>query len=191
MEWIRDAPVGQLIRYITKNKVLKYPEERDDFGCPAHYTKGAYTPSSIDETPAGEKPEIPSSEPTEPIEETITQDDLEKIPTVPAEETRFEGIHTHATRRSQIERVGTRTALQRSLTQKDLESQYSQALENKGPSRPIVPDRLEDGTILVDWYTTDDPANPQNWALKKKLLVTLQIWLVLYKTLLRHSTNGL
>jgi DHA1 family multidrug resistance protein-like MFS transporter len=44
------------------------------------------------------------------------------------------------------------------------------------PSRPIVPDKLDDGTLLVDWYTTDDPANPQNWTFSRKLLTTLLIW---------------
>ena len=30
----------------------------------------------------------------------------------------------------------------------------------------IAPTKTSDGTILVDWYTTDDPANPQNWSNK-------------------------
>ena len=28
---------------------------------------------------------------------------------------------------------------------------------------------------LVDWYATDDPANPQNWSQKKKAFVAFQI----------------
>jgi DHA1 family multidrug resistance protein-like MFS transporter len=28
---------------------------------------------------------------------------------------------------------------------------------------------------LVDWYTTDDPENPQNWSFGKKAVVLLQI----------------
>jgi MFS transporter, DHA1 family, multidrug resistance protein len=194
MEWIRDAPIGQIIRYVTKNKVLQYPEERDDFVCPGSYAKGAETPDSVEETPL-EKQEIPASEPVEQVETTEPTEpvesepsepaepselkaELDKFPTVEAEGPHLEGIRTRATDRLQIEKVGTRAALQRSLTQKDLENQFTQALAEKGPSRPILPDKLEDGTILVDWYTTDDLANPQNWPLKKKLLVTLQIWYV-------------
>jgi DHA1 family multidrug resistance protein-like MFS transporter len=45
----------------------------------------------------------------------------------------------------------------------------------RGPSRPIEPEVREDGTILVDWYTTDDPENPQNWSFGKKALVLVQI----------------
>lgn len=40
----------------------------------------------------------------------------------------------------------------------------------------IVPSISEDGTILVDWYSSEDPANPQNWASKKKAFVAMQIW---------------
>jgi DHA1 family multidrug resistance protein-like MFS transporter len=33
---------------------------------------------------------------------------------------------------------------------------------------PIIPEKKNDGLVLVDWYTTDDPANPQNWSPFKK-----------------------
>lgn len=39
----------------------------------------------------------------------------------------------------------------------------------------IAPTKTEDGTILVDWYTTDDPTNPQNWPAWKKAWVLLQL----------------
>lgn len=38
-------------------------------------------------------------------------------------------------------------------------------------SIPIAPQKTADGLILVDWYTTDDPANPQNWSQFKKAFV--------------------
>jgi len=44
------------------------------------------------------------------------------------------------------------------------------------PSRPIVPAKTTDGIILVDWYSTDDPANPQNWGYWTKFNVVLQIY---------------
>lgn len=34
---IRDAPIGQLIRWVTNNRVLLYPEEKPDFQCPTCY----------------------------------------------------------------------------------------------------------------------------------------------------------
>lgn len=42
-------------------------------------------------------------------------------------------------------------------------------------SRAIVPMTTKDGTILVDWYRTDDTANPHNWSQKKKAFVALQV----------------
>lgn len=44
-------------------------------------------------------------------------------------------------------------------------------------SVPVVPTKTSDGTILVDWYTTDDPANPQNWSRGKRIFVASQICL--------------
>ncbi|KAF2669446.1 MFS general substrate transporter [Microthyrium microscopicum] len=180
MEWIRDAPVGQAIRYLTKNKVLQYPEEKPDFECPHTYSN-----KSAMDTPFSEPSPSVSGDAEkvdkEPVEEAETNSseptDLEKRVTVPAEGPHLEEMHTQRTQRGQIERVGSRTALSRSSSQRDLEQQLSLAIAEKGPSRPIVPDRLDDGTILVDWYTTDDPENPQNWKLSKKLWVTLIICL--------------
>ncbi|ORY09056.1 major facilitator superfamily domain-containing protein [Clohesyomyces aquaticus] len=35
-------------------------------------------------------------------------------------------------------------------------------------SIPVAPQKTTEGLVLVDWYTTDDPANPQNWSSNKK-----------------------
>jgi DHA1 family multidrug resistance protein-like MFS transporter len=39
-------------------------------------------------------------------------------------------------------------------------------------SNPFAPQVLADGTIIVDWYSADDVANPQNWSLTRKLVPT-------------------
>lgn len=31
MELFRESAVGQILRYITKNEILQYPEEKGDF----------------------------------------------------------------------------------------------------------------------------------------------------------------
>lgn len=46
---------------------------------------------------------------------------------------------------------------------------------DKTKSIPIAPTTTTDGNILVTWYTTDDPENPQNWSQIKKSLVLLQL----------------
>jgi DHA1 family multidrug resistance protein-like MFS transporter len=45
----------------------------------------------------------------------------------------------------------------------------------KTKSIAIAPTKTRDGVILVDWYTTDDPSNPQNWAASKKGWVLTQL----------------
>lgn len=43
------------------------------------------------------------------------------------------------------------------------------------PGLALLPTKTADGVILVDWYSTDDPENPQNWTSAKKLLVLLHL----------------
>ena len=44
-------------------------------------------------------------------------------------------------------------------------------------SIPVTPQKTADGTVLIDWYTTDDPENPQNWSsFKKAFIVFVKFW---------------
>ena len=122
LDIIRDAPIGQIIRYVSGNRVLLYPEERPDFVCPKSYNSGSEGNDPAD------LPESGSSSPS------------------------------------------------------DIENQTQQGLDDttekleKALSKPIQPQKMRDGTILVTWYTDDDPANPQSWSSGKKAFVALQIW---------------
>lgn len=180
---IRDAPFGQIVRFITKNRLFQYPEERSDFQIPAAYTRHADSEAKrIDSTTSSD----PTSEEGPAIEEVEAYPDpetvLEKVETQSEDEQisdleKLQTIRTAHTARTQISRVGTRTALAKSISRADLEQQFSLASVERGPSRPIAPEKTQDGTILVDWYTTDDPENPQNWMFGKKFVVLLQILL--------------
>ncbi|KAF2715178.1 MFS general substrate transporter [Pleomassaria siparia CBS 279.74] len=177
---IRDAPIGQIIRWATNKRFLKYPEERDDFQCPHSYT----CPDEKQQPPIDEgRPvaqfegpaieEVVYSDPETLLEKVETENDAESN-----EESDLEKIQTARTQmttRTQISTVGTKTALGKSITAADLEQQFSLASVGRGPTRPIEPEKLDDGTVLVDWYTTDDPENPQNWSFGKKAIVLLQI----------------
>ncbi|KAH6024557.1 hypothetical protein HBI83_065860 [Parastagonospora nodorum] len=177
---IRDAPFGQLVRYFTNNRILQYPEEQADFQLPAAYqTHARPSPkrlptsstvaSPVDyEGPATEEVEEPSSDNVLVQKESISDDDLNDLE-------KIQTARTQHTLRTQISRVGTRTALQMSISRADLEQQFSLATVERGPSRPINPEQLDDGTILVDWYATDDTANPQNFSFWKKTAVLVQI----------------
>ncbi|KAG8630757.1 hypothetical protein KVT40_002376 [Elsinoe batatas] len=56
----------------------------------------------------------------------------------------------------------------------DVERQLS--LE-RPQSNVIVPQKTADGAILVDWYSTDDQANPQNWSSGKKVWVAFVLFI--------------
>jgi DHA1 family multidrug resistance protein-like MFS transporter len=43
-------------------------------------------------------------------------------------------------------------------------------------SRVIHPIKSKDGLILVDWYSTDDQANPHNWSSSRKAVVCGEVW---------------
>ena len=80
---IRDAPFGQLVRFVTKNKYFQYPEEKPDFQLPETWIdvmnqsdtlrKG----SSQTQKPESENPESPSSDHHgEALSRTATQHSL-------------------------------------------------------------------------------------------------------------------
>lgn len=184
----RDSALGQLVRYATNNKLLLYPEERPDFQCPSHYRNNPDldAPPALD-APAEnldrdvEKPRLESAGDAElpPQEETPAHrpesiEEPSPLPT-PVTEKDFDLTQT-TTVRTALSRVDTRVTMEKIHTRRDLEQAYQTATLEKGPTMPIIPEKLEDGTILVDWYDTDDPENPQNWSLKKKSFVTFQIW---------------
>lgn len=187
---IRDSALGQLIRLATKNKVLLYPEERPDFQCPYHYTQAAGSGSES----IGEEQTPPEStaidEKNAPLDRIKTgertspelvpmhrPESIEEQPPVrtPNTEKDFD-LGRVMTARSTLTRVDTRVVLRQVTTRRDLEQAYTTAALEKGPTMPVIPEKLDDGTILVDWYDTDDPENPQNWSRKKKYFVTFQIW---------------
>lgn len=135
---MREAPIGQIIRFITRNKYLQYPEEKPGFELPDAYRnvlEGKPSPSESD------------SNLTPPSQ------DVEK------EKSSLEVPH-----RKDLE------------TAESLEAENELALE-RTKTIPIAPQKTSDGYILVDWYSTDDPANPQNWSNLKRGLVALLICL--------------
>lgn len=180
---IRDAPIGQIIRFLTKNRLLKYPEELDTWRCPHSYDENAATTEKMkanmhDEAtrehvaephePTIKEKAEPSEEIESPQEEVadFSSSDGEDVETTAMEKiaTHREDDHGHLEHiktvrtTTGIERVGTRSALTQSKTRGELEEAFRLSTLDQGPSRPVIPATLDDGTILVDWYTTDDPA---------------------------------
>ncbi|RFU82172.1 benomyl/methotrexate resistance protein [Trichoderma arundinaceum] len=167
---LRDTTFGALIRWATKRKVLKYSEETAAFHYQNLYTNGS--PANVTPLPGpridnhsgenhwndGRSPAVTPA-PTESCSHSsegneINDQTLSKIISRP-----------------QLSLVGSLASLEQAYTaatlQANVRSQHSR----------IQPKELEDGIILVDWYTTDDPENPQNWSSQKKAFVVLQIYL--------------
>ncbi|KIW12473.1 hypothetical protein PV08_09750 [Exophiala spinifera] len=162
---LRDAPVGQLIRWVTRNQYFQYPEEQSNFQIPPSYQTETKTARSEATTPAIEK-------------------DLEHLPGPDAlmrADTAVDRESVAALSDRTLSKIMTRPELSQVNTRADLEEAYTNATRQETlktqPSRPIKPAVTSDGTILVDWYTTDDPENPQNWSRGKKAVVVLQIYL--------------
>lgn len=117
------------------------------------------------------------SEPTEPDEkaEPANEDDgapyhLSSIVTAPDDELRkTKSLKSIKSRSSQLSRHSTRP-----YTQERLDVEKTIEME-KTKSMHIAPTKTSDGTILVDWYATDDPANPQNWTGARKWNVMAQL----------------
>ncbi|KAI9689341.1 MAG: hypothetical protein M1822_009992 [Bathelium mastoideum] len=153
---IREAPLGQAIRWITRRKYFKYPEEEAGFTIP---WEGAI---SGDQTPAVSS----APENLESAEDLSKELSLSRAPTARRTESRIE---------PQLSQTKTRESTTPwSADRFDVERQESMA---RTKSQVIIPTKTSDGIILVDWYTTDDPENPQNWSSWKKVYVCLLIFL--------------
>ncbi|KAI9670012.1 MAG: hypothetical protein M1831_007048 [Alyxoria varia] len=181
---IRDSPLGQLIRIATKNKAFQYPEEKPGFALPwksAEIESDSDTPEASKSRPASVKGEAGRPNWATPreqdgnldLEKTVSKASTTRIP--PSRGHDGAALSHHLTKTSTISRKVTREQTE-PFSAERLETEREEALQ-KEQSAVIVPTKTADGVILVDWYTTDDPENPQNWALKKKVYVTTQLWL--------------
>ncbi|KAF2747721.1 MFS general substrate transporter [Sporormia fimetaria CBS 119925] len=164
----RDATIGQIIRFVTRHRYLNYPEEREDFVLPPQYAIIVENSTPFPHPTAKvEQPDAAYLSRSSDSDSSSEAEEIERIKTA----------QSNRTARSNLSRHESRPSLYRPVSRADVEKAFAEAeatLE-KGPSRPVEPQRLEDGTILVDWYTTDDPANPQNWSFGKKIVVLVQI----------------
>ena len=161
---IREAALGQVLRLFTKNSILRYPEEDASFKIP------------WDEAAPQEKqrePEVYEAESDDNPSPAIRYDpelgtasrslSLALVPTANT------SGHPQASRIMSREQTRPYSA-ERFEVEREEE-------ETRATSTVIQPQKTADGVTLVDWYTTDDPANPQNWSSRKKAYVSFLIFL--------------
>jgi hypothetical protein len=154
---LRDSALGQSIRFLTAHKFFPYPEEKSDFELPSSYKSSSASSSyDIGSTPAGASTANPdqsfvSLAAGEKVDDIEDKDvDLERVASKLGEIRQPESAHLD------VEKHGNNT----------LKPTVSTVVE---------PAKLDDGTVLVDWYTSDDDQNPQNWSSGKKALVVALI----------------
>jgi len=152
LDIIREAPLGQAICFVSRNRLLRYPEERPDFELSAQYT-ALLKRSEVSKLRGHGSPLFDRND-SRPNENDIALrhqssenvgHNLEMLGMVRT----MVSVHTapYSNERVQSERV--------------LNIERTKSL-------PIIPQKTLDGIVLVDLYTTDDPANPQNRSSFKK-----------------------
>lgn len=172
---LREAPIGQVIRLITRNKFLRYPEEEPGFQIPWEAASRDIAAEKLAETP--------DSEP-EPGEKDLGANDLNfdgEAMDKDLEHGHHGGLASRATTRASVglQATLTRTKSREQTLPYSVERYQTEREEEveRMESTVIIPQKTSDGITLVDWYTTDDPANPQNWGSWKKAYIGLQIFL--------------
>lgn len=157
---VQDSSLGQAIRFVTKGKLFAFPEDDPNFKIPweeasvsekeQEIEAGTVLPSRV----ASHQTSPPPSHHASNVDDK--EDDIEsRVPGL----TTIPTTHSSAAH-SAIGPVTTRT-LTRERTipysRERFEVEEQEAVERR-QSSIIVPQRTSDGVILVDWYTTDDPA---------------------------------
>jgi DHA1 family multidrug resistance protein-like MFS transporter len=170
---IRDAPFGQLVRFLTKNRIFQYPEEDPNFKCPNSYAEDQpisrkfsrasgqpadepATSTNADETEKLEPRDNSTLQPSETGTEEIVGDlmrDIEKTSSASTSASNSSGglrlVSSNFTRTKSLPYTAERLW------------QDEQAAIERAEPRPIALTKTADGLTLVDWYSTDDPDNPQ------------------------------
>ncbi|KAL5319507.1 hypothetical protein ACEPPN_012562 [Leptodophora sp. 'Broadleaf-Isolate-01'] len=168
----RDAPIGQILRLITKNKILQYPEEKADF---------KYTADYLVKPPTGEKPPVTTtSSNTLPVAKN-EEAEVEAIGASEGVDTSDDESTTQSLRaKLTMSRILSRPIImERTVTMAEVALAYNAAVDVENISEQacqrIKPQVNEDGVMIVDWYSTTDPENPQHYSKGKKWAVVMQL----------------
>ena len=155
---LRESALGQLIRLLSKKRFLKYPEEEPGFTIPWNEIVDEKDTESV----AGH---IPDGQDRAGSPSASRIASLARAPT----ERSLPGLRPITSRA--ISRQQTRP-----WSAERFEVEREESLE-RAQGAVIQPQKTKEGVTLVDWYTTDDATNPQNWSFWKKAFVTFQIFL--------------
>ncbi|KAJ9138825.1 Caffeine resistance protein 5 [Pleurostoma richardsiae] len=153
---LRESALGGIIRLLSRNRLLQYPEEKPGFKLPDAWVQIM----NEDENPS--QPTLFESTPATGYASSVTDDEEKQGENRDAQpyEAAPLGLQRSKSREETVP-----------YTEERLEVDEQHELD-KTKSIPVVPRKTKDGTILVDWYYSDDPENPQNWSNMRRFLVT-------------------
>jgi DHA1 family multidrug resistance protein-like MFS transporter len=145
---IRDSPFGQLIRLLTRNKLLQYPDKTRGFQYPEGYEANS-NQCKEDDTQEESYPTSMSASNADVLNEEkkagAAIPEAEEEDTTPCDLISNIRLKRHISTHIPTERI---------------------------TNGPIVPKRTSDGTILVNWYTTGITIAPHRLPLQASKLFT-------------------
>jgi DHA1 family multidrug resistance protein-like MFS transporter len=145
---IRESPIGQVIRFATRNKYLRYPEEIAGVQIPWEGVTNASVQEKLADLSDGSNHELDEKDGQRDVEKDLEAEEL-------ARKTTTRGtLGTPLGPQATIARTKTREqtlpySVERFQTELQEEAERQQ-------STVIVPQKTSDGVTLVDWYTTDE-----------------------------------
>jgi DHA1 family multidrug resistance protein-like MFS transporter len=145
---IRESPIGQVIRFVTRGKYLRYPEEIAGFEIPWEGVANASVQEKLADLSNGSNHEQDEKDSERDVEKDLEAEELARKTT---------------TRGSLGTPLGTVATINRTKSREQtlpysaerFQTELQEEAERQ-QSAVIVPQRTSDGIILVDWYTTDE-----------------------------------
>ncbi|RMZ87764.1 hypothetical protein DV736_g5006, partial [Chaetothyriales sp. CBS 134916] len=165
---IQDSVLGQLIRLATGRKTFAYPEEQPGFEIPWQRSKVLEKEKELE----GNASDSNSNRRISPAPGHVDNP-------IDASDQVLSQIETAQSGHLALNRVVSRNRSREETlpySAERFEVEAGEELE-RAQSSVIAPQKTADGITLVDWYTTDDPANPQNWSSLKKAWVSFIIFM--------------
>jgi MFS transporter, DHA1 family, multidrug resistance protein len=145
---IRESPIGQVIRFVTRDKYLRYPEEIAGFQIPWEGVASASVKEKSADLSDGSNHERDEKDSERGMEKDLEAEGL-------ARETTARGtLGTPLSATATINRTKSREQTLPYSAER-FETELQEEAERQ-QSAIIVPQKTSDGFTLVDWYTTDE-----------------------------------
>ena len=179
---LRESFIGQVIHKLSGGRVLQYPDEKEGFEIPARYRRDDHTKALLERRSRRIQAKKGAQEEWKKLQKAREEKPV-RIAPVPKHTGGEQGYIDAAEKRAAQQAVaderpvrigdveaGRRRSDGSSATRVNSnEEDEEQALGLEGD---------DDDPNIVTWYGPNDPENPQNWSMIKKLHVTFCICLI-------------